>query len=351
MSPLIEIASPPEGGGQVLRSALTLSILTGQEVLITNIRAGRPKPGLQPQHIQAVKAAAALCEASVEGVAAGAQRLQFAPGTVKPGGYTFEIHTAGAASLVLQTVFLPLSQAPGSSHVTITGGTHVPWSPSFHYLEWQWLPFLRRLGFEAGISLEQAGFYPQGRGRLQATLRPTARIAPLNLLERGALLRINGLSCVANLEEDIARRQKLQALRRLEPRCRETRIRTASLPSLVKGTSLTLLAEFEHGQACFGALGAPGKRAESVADEAVDELEAFLEGQGAVDHYLADQLLLPLAFASGPSCFRTSHISDHLRTNAAVIARFLPARIELDEASATVSVFPRGNPAIPTRPE
>jgi RNA 3'-terminal phosphate cyclase (ATP) len=323
-------ASLGEGGGQVLRSSLTLAILSEQAVHLTNIRAKRSKPGLQAQHLQAVKAAAAICDGNVTGASIGSQTLHFEPGTVKAGNYRFEIGTAGAATLVLQTIFLPLSRATGKSTVVICGGTHVAWSPSYHYLDWLWLPCLRTLGYDAELTLEQAGFYPQGNGRIRAVIRPSAAIQPLQRVERGALLSIRGLSGVGNLDEEIAHRQKLQALRRLEPLCRETKIKAESVQAFGKGTFVALLAAFEQGQACFTSLGAPGKRAEHVADEAADDLQAFLAATGAVDPHLADQLLLPLSLANGPSHFTTSIITQHLLTNAEIIRQFGMAHINIE---------------------
>ena len=327
---MIEIdGSMGEGGGQVLRSALALSALTRQAVHITHIRLRRPKPGLQAQHLQSVKAAAAVCDGEVEGAAAGSQTLTFYPGELKAGRYRFEIGTAGSTSLVLQTIFLPLCLAGGTSSVKISGGTHVPWSPCFDYLDLQWLPHLRRMGFSARLVMEQAGFYPSGGGLIQATISPAPNRLPLDLTQRGALKSISGISAVADLDPTIATRQKHQALRRLEPRCRETKIKTVELNSPSKGTILLLLATFEHSQCCYFALGEKGKPAERVADEAVDALEAFLYTEGVIDQYLADQLLLPMAMASGKSRLGTSKVTQHLLTNAEVIRRFLPTEITI----------------------
>ncbi len=331
--PMLEIdGSTGEGGGQVLRSSLALAILTSQAVHLTNIRAGRDRPGLQPQHLESVRAAAAICGGELRGAALNSQQIFFEPGPVHPGRYHFDIRTAGAAPLVLQTVFLPLARAGDSSHVTITGGTHVPHSPCFHYLERQWLPVLQSCGFWVRLSLERAGFYPQGGGEIQAQIRRVEAIHPLDLMERGKLLRIRGISAIANLEGSIARRQKLQALRRLEPICADSKIETSRLPSPGKGTLLLVQAEFEHSSCCYFSLGAPGKRAEVVADEAVDALQRFLASDGAIDEYLADQLLLPLAFAGGPSRFRTARVTQHLLTNAGILQSFLPARVQIEGA-------------------
>lgn len=333
-----------EGGGQVLRSSLTLSILTGQPVHLTNIRARRPKPGLQAQHLTAVSAAAAICGAEVTSAAIGSGELVFVPGLVQPGSYRADIGTAGATSLVLQTVFLSLGwrnqvsprNLVSPTEITLTGGTHVPWSPSIHYLIMQWLPMMRRLGLDAEIELLLAGFYPEGNGQVRATIRPVERIAPLRLPERGALRGIRGISAVANLDMSIAERQRNRALARLKGRHSKIEIELLDLPARNKGTFLLLLAEFKHSSACYVSLGALGKRAEQVADEACLWLERFLESTGAVDEYLADQLLLPLAFAESESLFRTARVTEHLRTNAEVIRAFGAAEIEIEKEGGGV---------------
>jgi RNA 3'-terminal phosphate cyclase (ATP) len=332
---VIEIdGSIGEGGGQVLRSALTLSLLTGQAFGMTRVRASRPRPGLFPQHLAAVQAAAQISAADVAGDRIGSRELHFAPGPVQAGRYHFDIGTAGATSLVLQTLLLPLALAEARSSLSISGGTHVPWSPCFHYLDWHWRPLLARLGIEFQLELAMAGFYPQGGGELRAEIPGGARPVSLNLPERGGLQRLRGLSAVANLPLEIAERQRSQALRRLG-RCSpelDVHIEVQSLPARSPGTLLLLLAEFEHSQACFFSLGARGKRAERVADEAADDLFVFLDGDGVVDRWMADQLLLPLALAAGASAFRTADVSSHLLTNAAVIRAFLPVRIVVEGA-------------------
>lgn len=332
-----------EGGGQVLRSALTLSLLTGQPVQFTHIRANRSKPGLGFQHLMAVQAAAQISHAHVEGDRIGAQTLLFAPGEVLPGDYHFDIRTAGATSLVLQTLLLPLALAAAPAQISITGGTHVPWSPCFHYLDWHWRVMLARLGIPFALDMPRAGFYPQGGGIVLAKLPGAARIHGLQLAERGGLVRVRGLSAVANLPEEIAVRQRNRALRQLQALDCGIDIGLAELPAQSPGTVLVLLAEFERSQACFFALGARGKRAEAVADEAVDELRKFLATDGAVDRWMADQLLLPLACAGQPSVLRTSEVTTHLLTHADVIRKFLPVRISINGdlgTPATLGIVP-----------
>lgn len=338
--------SQGEGGGQILRTALSLALLTGQPVHLDAIRARRHRPGLRPQHLAAVQAAAQIAGARVRGDRIGSQTIHFHPGPVQPGEYDVDVGTAGATSLVLQTLHLPLALAAGPSVVRIHGGTHVPCSPCFHYLAWHWQSFLARLGIPGALSLTMAGFYPQGGGEVVARLPGGARPGPLHLTARGELLAIRGLSAVANLPVEIAERQRRQALRGLRHLVDGPvpEIDVAELPATSRGTVLLLLAEFTAGQACCFALGAPGKRAEQVADEAVTALGAFLRSDGAVDPWLADQLLLPLALARAPSTLRTSEVTGHLLTQAAVIQRFLPVAITIDGPvgqAGTLQVRPR----------
>lgn len=318
-----------EGGGQVLRSSLALSLITGKPFSMTNIRRQRAQPGLMAQHLKAVEAAGAVGMARVEGARLGSQSLVFAPTGILSGDFQFDIGTAGSTSLVLQTILLPLSFAGASSTITLIGGTHVPWSPCFHFMELHWLHYMRRIGFNIQLELEVAGFYPQGGGRVRAAVQPVARLSALRLTSRGPLRRIRGISAVANLNISVAERQKLQALKRLSAVSQAAEIEILRLSSPSKGTLLLLLAEFENSQCCFYGLGALGKPAERVADEAVREFLDFLATDGTVDHYLADQLILPLALASGASEVRTSKVTQHLATNAEIVKMFLPAVIEI----------------------
>lgn len=328
---MIEIdASFGEGGGQILRSALALSEITGAPMRLTNIRARRPQPGLKPQHLKAVEAAAQISAARVEGATPGSRMLVFEPTGLESGQYAFDIGTAGSTSLLLQTVWLPLSFAAGPSRLSLTGGTHVPWSPCFHYLQWQWLPYLAEIGYHVECTLERAGFYPRGGGIVHANIVPSRHLAPLHLTERGRLLRIRGLSAVGKLDRSIAERQKRQALERLLELGVPLEIEVTEVPAVAPGTFIVLQAEFEGGRCCAFALGARHKRAEKVADEAVDELLADIAAGGAIDAWLADQLLLPLAFVPAQSALSVCRVSQHLRTNAELLGYFLPVKVAIE---------------------
>jgi len=322
-----------EGGGQVLRTSLTLSLITGKSFALENIRSRRPKPGLMAQHLKAVEAAAEIGKATSEGARLGSRSLIFTPTGLFPGDFHFDIGTAGSTSLVLQTILPTLSLATATSTVHLIGGTHVPWSPCFHFLEMHWLHYMREIGFDISLQLDSAGFYPRGGGHVLATVRPASQILPLRLIERGSLKRIRGISAVANLSNSIAERQRAQALNRLSQVAKQIEIATVRISSQSKGSFLLLLAEFEKSQCCFYGLGALRKPAEIVADEAINELLQFLATDGAIDHYLSDQLVLPLALAPGASEIRTSKITQHLITNAEIVKLFLPVNIEIDGAT------------------
>lgn len=332
-----------EGGGQVLRTALSLALITGTGFELVNLRARRTPPGLRPQHLRAVEAAAAIGRATLAGNRLGSQALRFVPGRIVPGDYRFDIGTAGAAALVLQTVYLPLARATAPSTVQITGGTHVPLSPCFHYLDLVWRWHLARAGITLGLQMTRAGFYPPGGGCIEAQIRPASSIRALRLERRGALHRITGISASAKLPAHVAERQRAQALRRLAERGLSADIRIEPLAARSPGSMLLLLAEFAHTRAAHFALGERGKPAERVADEAADAFLTFLDTEAAIDEHLADQLLLPLAFAHGDSVLHSARITEHLRTNAAVIRAFLPVAFAIageTGAPGIVSVQP-----------
>jgi RNA 3'-phosphate cyclase len=335
-----------EGGGQLLRSSLTLSLLTGRSVRVIRIRARRSNPGLRPQHLAAVKAAAEISGAHTVGARLGSKRVAFEPGPVRPGSYAFDIGSAGSSSLVLQTLLPALVRAGGPSSLTITGGTHVRWSPCSHYLEWAWLPALKRIGWVVRIKLDRAGFYPRGGGLITAHVGASERTGPLLLMERGELSHIEGFSFAGNLPLSIAERQRRQAEQRLASRGVPLEITSAVLQAAGKGTAIILRPRFDGGLAVPFGLGEPGLRAERVADLAVEGLLGFLSTEATVDRFLADQLLIPLSMADGPSAFITAEITSHLQTLIPIIEAFGVASIQLEphqDGSALVRISPRNS--------
>jgi RNA 3'-terminal phosphate cyclase (ATP) len=324
VSRLIRVdGSRGEGGGQVLRTALALSMVTGQGFEITQVRARRARPGLRPQHLAAVRAAALVCGARVGGVFEGSPDLRFEPGPIRAGEFRFEIATAGAATLVLQTVLGPLGTAGDESRVAVTGGTHVPQSPSYDYLAGHWAAVVGRLGLAVRPELVKAGFYPPGGGEIRAAVGPWSRPARLSLERRGALLEIRGVSGGARLKKDVARRQADAAREKLwEARRLESTWSVAEVPAASPGSFLLLEAVFEEGRAAFGFLGERGVRAEALGDRAARALLQFLEEEGATDPHLADQLAVPLALSGGGGRVSTNRVTAHLQTVAETVALF-----------------------------
>jgi RNA 3'-phosphate cyclase len=330
---LIEIdGSYGEGGGQILRTALALSAILQKPFTIHHIRSKRKNPGLQAQHLEAAEALARITEAQTEGFKFGSQKITFIPQKILPGDYQFEVRTAGSVSLLLQAVFLPLCLANEKSNLTLVGGTHVPWSPPFHCLSEVLLPTLKSMGVSAEATIEKWGFYPKGGGKIQLKINPVHEFKPIYLFDRSPLKKIRGISAISNLPKHVADRQREQALKRIQ---RELKIDAEitilyDVPSNGPGSFLFLLAEYEKTLAGFSSLGARGKPAEKVADEAVDFLKNYFSSEGCIDPHLADQLVPFMALAKGNSSFTTTRITEHLLTNLWVIQHFLDVTISIE---------------------
>ncbi|HMK51425.1 MAG TPA: RNA 3'-terminal phosphate cyclase [Thermodesulfobacteriota bacterium] len=327
---MIEIdGSYGEGGGQILRTSLALSAILQKPFAIHHIRSKRKNPGLQAQHLEAVEALSRITDADTEGVRFGSQQITFYPKTIVPGEYRFEVKTAGSITLLLQAIFLPLCLAQGNSTLTLVGGTHVPWSPSFHYFSRVLTPTLGLIGVSAETNIEKWGFYPKGGGKIQLRTNPVHELKPLSLVNRGPLRKVRGLSAISNLPRHVAERQKDHALKRIQKELKmDAEIDILyDAPSNGQGSFFFLLAEYGGTLAGFSSLGARGKPAEKVADEAVDSLNDYVGSDGCVDPYLADQLPAFMALAKGTSSFTTTQMTDHLFTNLWVIEQFLNIEI------------------------
>lgn len=333
MNSIVELdGSQGEGGGQILRTSLALSLVSGRPFHLANVRARRKPPGLRPQHLMSVQAAAQIGQAKVRGASQGSTDLVFEPGTVVPGTFHFAIGTAGATSLVLHTVYLPLALAGGPSRVTIEGGTHVKASPCFHFLDATWRGYLRLIGVEIALTMHRPGFYPRGGGLLQADIKPCSGITGLNYLEFPPVEMVQGISAVSGLPMEIADRQARRARQRLRKLGLKVDITEEAWPG-GPGTVLTLTLPTKPVPTLFFGLGERGKPAERVADEAVDQLALYLEAEPlAMDEHSADQLVLPLVLATGSSAFRVTRLSSHLRTNVDTIHHFLDRPIQLNGA-------------------
>ncbi len=331
MTKTIEIdGARGEGGGQVLRTSLALSLITRKPFHLRNVRAGRAKPGLQAQHLMSVQAAAKIGNAKTRGAHLQSTDLVFEPGKVKAGDFHFKIGTAGATSLVLHTIYLPLALAGGESNVTIEGGTHVKASPCFHFLERSWIAYMNALGIRIHLHMDRAGFYPRGGGSFSARIEPCACIAPFQGMTTDKITNAMIIAGSASLPAHVSERMIEQARLRLEVLSLDVESSTQTWhggPGCMLGIELPT----SPAPTFFFALGEKGKPAEMVAHEAADQVEAFLKTQPlGVDEHSADQLLLPLALAEGTSAFRVAAISSHLMTNAAVVRLFVDRGIQLD---------------------
>jgi RNA 3'-terminal phosphate cyclase (ATP) len=321
-----------EGGGQILRTALGLSLLTGQQFRIEKIRAGRRNPGLLRQHLTAVKAAAKIGQADVTGANLGSTQLTFIPGRVTPGRYQFAVGTAGSATLVMQTVLpaLLISDDRGQqTHLTLEGGTHNPFAPPFDFLAKAFLPLLERMGARIEARLERYGFYPAGGGRFEIAITPAKKLEPIELNERGTILDRRATALVAHLPHKIAERELGVVHRKLSwPQEWLKAESTTNSPG--PGNIVTLEIESENLTEVFTGFGERGVAAEAVADQAVAAARRYLASDVAVGEYLADQLLLPMALARGGS-FTTVPPSRHTTTNIEIIRKFLDVEIRSEQ--------------------
>ena len=336
-----------EGGGQILRTSLSLAAITGQPIQINRIRAGRQKPGLAAQHLTAVRAAAAICHAQVQGDALGSMMLEFIPGSsVQAGTYTFDVSearqggSAGAITLVLQTILLPLVLACGNSQVILRGGTHVSHSPSMTYIQQVYLPTLHRMGVRVEAKLNAWGWYPQGGGEVELLISGGSKLGGINLVERGDLQQVRGLAVVTELPSHIPQRMASRAENLLREAQLKPNIQPLRAKGIAPGAGLFLTAEYENSESGFGALGRLGLPADKVAQMACEELLKFHQSGAPVDEHLGDQLLLPAALASQNSVYRVAEITQHLTTNAWVIEQFGLARVTVDETEKMVAVEP-----------
>jgi RNA 3'-terminal phosphate cyclase (ATP) len=320
--------SEGEGGGQILRSSLSLSICTQLPFKISNIRAKRDKPGLLRQHLTAVKAAAEISGATLEGAQIGSRELTFRPGPVQAGSYGFAIGSAGSTSLVLQTVLPPLLTAAGPSAVRVSGGTHNKAAPPFEFLQRVFVPLLARIGAAVKLELRSHGFYPRGGGEILAHISPFHERNALHLHERGALLRTYAEACVAALPIHIAQRELEVIGAELDWTSEQLLLRGLS-NDVGPGNVVTLTAEHENVCEVITSFGERGVRAEAVAGTAAAEMRAYLESTAPVGEHLADQLLLPMTLASGGS-FTATVVSDHLRSNALVVERLTKRRVVVE---------------------
>lgn len=332
--------SQGEGGGQIVRSSLALSMVTGQPIAVNHIRARRRKPGLQRQHVTAVRAALEVCRGEATGAEVGSLQLTFRPHAVRAGDYHFDVGSAGSTTLVLQTVLPALLMTTGASTIKLQGGTHNPLAPPFDFLAQSYLPLLRRMGVRIETSRCRPGFYPAGGGEFSIRVESAGQLQSLELLRRGAILNRRGRVLISKLPLHIADREchVLAGETGWDESCFSREIVTDARGP---GNVVLIEVECECITEVFASFGARGKPAETVASEAVAELQTYLSGDVPVGFHLADQLLLPLglaAHAGAASAFRTLPLTPHATTHIDLLRQFLNIAIQTTETDAGVLV-------------
>ena len=338
MKYMIIDGSQGEGGGQVLRTALTLSILTQQNIELINIRAGRKKTGLLRQHLTCVLAAQEICEATTEGVELGSTRIRFSPGKVKAGNFHYAIGTAGSTVLVCQTILPVLALAKGSSTITFEGGTHNGMSPSLSFLEQSFLPVLKSMGVNCEVQTSALGFYPAGGGKWQIRIEPAKVFKPIHLTEAGSNFAQYSENCSLNalvslLPISIGQREVATAKKILDWQDASSQVQEVVTPG--PGNSFQLSINSKTHSSVFEVVGELGVSAERVAKRAAGRVNKYIYAQAAVEEHLADQLLLLIALAGGGS-FTTTKPSLHTTTNVDVIKQLLGKEILLKQLTDTL---------------
>jgi len=338
-----------EGGGQIIRSALTLATILGQPIHLTNIRAGRKNPGLSAQHLMAVQAAGLICAADISGAELGSTEITFVPQSEPiPGIYEFDVAemrtggSAGATTLVLQTILLPLALATEASKITIKGGTHVAWSPPFHYIKNVFLPMLSQLGVQVEATLQTWGWYPAGQGEIELHIPGQAKLQvvdPQQWLQRRALIAIDGIGVAANLPAHIAQRMVDRAERLLHQTGVAITIEPQRVRSISSGAGIFLVAEYENCYVGFSNLGRRGKPSEQVAEEVVQQFWEFHNTEAVLDEHLADQLILPLSLTKQASTVSCSALSLHTTTNLWLVEQFLGPFATIDQENNVIQFF------------
>jgi RNA 3'-terminal phosphate cyclase (ATP) len=318
--------SEGEGGGQVVRNACALSLVTGKPFRITDVRGKRDKPGLMRQHVTAIEAACAIGGARCEGLTVGSGELAFTPGRVTPGEYRFAVGTAGSTALVLQTVLMPLVLADAPSRLVVEGGTHNLLAPPFEFIDRTFLPIINRMGPKVEARLVRHGFFPRGGGRIEVDITP-APLATIDGLERGVATGRSVTVLFGGLPPTIAERM-LKTARKCLPDWPEQAFAIRELP-VDQGPGIVLLldAAFEQVTEVVSGFGKLGVTAERIATTAAARMAGYIASHAFAGPYLADQLLLPFALAGGGS-FSTVKLSGHSRTAAEIIERFTGRRCE-----------------------
>ncbi|MGD9962281.1 MAG: RNA 3'-terminal phosphate cyclase [Thermoplasmata archaeon] len=319
-----------EGGGQVLRTAVSLSAVLQEPVRVTDIRAKRPNPGLAAQHVAAIGAVAELCDAEVEGVHVGSREMTFLPGTLAGGDFELDIGTAGSTSLVLQACLLPATFSKAPVTLALRGGTDTKWSPPIDFMRLVHIPIIRRIGASCDIDVVRRGFYPEGGGEVVARVDPCPVVRGVDLAQRGELVRISGVTYAQNLPEHVVSRMKHAALKTLVDHGRvkvDSDLRSGSST----GAGIVLAAEYEGAILGASALGQRGVRAETLGENCAADLAETMRSGATVDEHMLDQIVPYMALAEGESTVLAEELTGHAETNIWVVDRFLGQRFATEK--------------------
>ena len=320
--------SQGEGGGQILRTSLTMAMVTGTDICIENIRAGRAKPGLMRQHLACLKAAQEISSAEVSGAQVGSTSIIFKPRSIKAGEYAFSVGTAGSTLLIFQTVLPALAAVEGESRIKFYGGTHNMLAPSFDFIQLAFVPVMRRMGVDVEMALHRHGFYPQGGGEWEVRVGSCGRIQPLELVEAGELTRREAVVTSAHIAGHVAARELEEIAKRSGWARDEMRI--DNVECMGSGNIVSLRLHYEHCTEVVEHVGKFGVSAERVARNAVKDMRRYLSKEAVVGEFLADQLLVPMVIGTG-GVFTTLKPSLHTRTNRDVVHLFTGKRFVFNE--------------------
>jgi RNA 3'-terminal phosphate cyclase (ATP) len=335
---MIEIdGSHGEGGGQILRTSIALSAITGEQVRISNIRAGRQVPGLQPQHVTSIESVTEICGGEVDGLFKGSKEIVFKPGQLVGGDFEFDVGTAGSISMVITSCLLPALFSKSRVGLTVKGGTDVRWSPPIDYLRLVHVPMLAKFGGNCEIDVSSRGFYPEGGGEVTAEISPVGGLAPVNLASQGKIVRIDGVAFAQNLPDHVVSRMKHSALKKLLD-FKEVNVETDLKTGHSTGAGIVLTAVCERNVLGESALGAKGVRAETLGEGCAEDLIETLRSGATVDDHMLDQILLYMAFAESGSKVLAEELTGHAETNTWVIEQFLGKKFSVVKKDGLVEV-------------
>ncbi len=335
---MIEIdGSQGEGGGQILRTSIALSAVTGQAVRIRNIRANRPKPGLAPSHVTSIEAVARVCDGEVDDLYPGSKDITFRPGQLTGGRFEFDVGTAGSISLVLQSCLIPAVLSRSRVIIQVNGGTDVKWSPPIDHMRLVHIPMLSMFGPSCHLEISARGFYPEGGGEVVMDVSPAGELAPVDLSSQGEVLRIEGIAFAQNLPEHVVARTKHSALKKLID-FRQVRVESDLRKGRSTGAGIVLCAVCESTFLGASVLGARGVRAEDLGDGCAQDLLETLKSGATVDEHMLDQILPYMALSKGRSRVLAEEITGHAKTNMSVVESFLGKRFETQKGDGLVEV-------------